>query len=161
MRSITAGARPVSRTRKPSSLKIPRSDDRIRSSSSTTSTVSFTLDLSGKRVDALAARVRVASASCLANCCSFNRKLKDESTSARAVVAHPDEAVMVGDDGRNNRQAEPGAACFWSRKYGSKIRDAQRRIDSGTVVAHFQRHHPAGPIQPVLRISIRGPPPLR
>ena len=72
----------------------------------------------------------------------FYRKLEDESTSSRRVVAHPDEAMMVGDDGRDDRQAEAGAALAWSKSTARKSACAAP-ADSRAVVAHFERDHAA------------------
>src|SRR5208282_3136914 len=135
IRSITPGASPVSTTRKPSSLRMPRNDDRIRSSSSTTNTVSFTifplswvLPLVSIRFSPRLLRVSYW-------------KLHDESTSARLVIGHPHKAVMVGDDRRDDREAQPGAARLIGKVRLENSR-AQPGIDSGTVVADFQRHQP-------------------
>src|SRR5271167_1513771 len=123
--SITPAGSPVSSTRKPSSLRIPRSDDRIRSSSSTTSTVSFTTFLwTNRRAPGLSKRLGQN----LGELLLFYRKLEHESTSPGRVVAHPDEAVMVGDDRGNDRQAQAGAALAGG-KVGLENPRAHRRRD--------------------------------
>ena len=46
---------------------------------------------------------------------------------------------MVGDDGGNYREAEPGAA-FFARIVRLEDAGAQARIDAGAVVGDFERH---------------------
>src|SRR5208282_4711324 len=77
---------------------------------------------------------------------AFYRKLEHESTSPGMVVAGPDEAVMVGDDRRDDREAEPGAA-FAGRKIRLEDPGSQPRIDSRTIVADFERDHATADFQ--------------
>src|SRR5581483_3574245 len=136
--SITPAGSPVSSTRKPSSPRMPRSEDRIRSSSSTTNTVSFTLFscLEGMR------RAKCALAENVRELLVFYRKFEHESTSPRRPLAHPHEAVMVGDDSGGNRQAQAGATLT-GRKIGLEDTRAHRRRNSGSVVTNFQGDHSA------------------
>jgi hypothetical protein len=67
----------------------------------------------------------------------FYRKFQLKSTSSRLIVAHANEPVMVGDDGRDDCQAESGAALargkIWLKDSGTDT-----RVDATAVVGNFK-----------------------
>src|SRR5581483_8261038 len=84
----------------------------------------------------------------------FYRKFKYESTSPGLVVPHPDEAVMVGYDGRNYRQTQPGTVLLGG-KIGLEDALLERRLDARSVVRHLQRDDAAGAVQAGARLDAR------
>src|SRR5262245_44989467 len=101
---VASALRPLSasKTRKPSSVRTPRTLERICSSSSTMRIVSAMASL------------------------SFYRKLNDEATALGLVVAHANEGAMVGEDRRDDRQPEAGPLSF-----RGEIRLEESRLDLG------------------------------
>src|SRR5579859_7194519 len=98
---------------------MPRSDDRIRSSSSTTKTVVFTLFLPMPEL----ASTELCADEPDTKLCSdllgishksrilliFYGKLEDKSTAVRWSIMHANEAMMIGYDRRDDRQTKSGA----------------------------------------------------
>src|SRR5579863_1581004 len=69
-------------------------------------------------------------------------EFEDKSTAVRRTIVNADEAMMVADDRRDDRQTKAGAAAF-GREVRLKNPRAQARFDPHAVVGDFERHNPA------------------
>src|SRR6266403_5830814 len=74
----------------------------------------------------------------------FHRQLDHETAAPRLVVFDPDESLMVGDDRRDDREAETRSALL-RRKVGLEETRSRVGVDTAARVRDLERHdaHPA------------------